>query len=211
MNHEVKQRLGWIKLYEQLGDAGIVCRKCGISRPTLRKWWRRYQQQGIAGPQSQSKRPHHSPNQKVTAQQEAWILELRQRRLGVRRIQNELAREYDCHLAIATIDKVLKRLKQPLLKTTRTLHKGTKRYQRSIPGERVQMDVCKVASKLYQYTAIDDCTRIKVLRLYSNREASSSLDFLEHVIALLPFPIERLQTDRGQEFFAYEFQDRLRK
>lgn len=73
------------------------------------------------------------------------------------------------------------------------------------------MDVCKIAPKLYQYTAIDDCTRIKVLQPYSNREASSSLEFLEHVIALLPFPIERLQTDRGQECFAYEFQDRLRE
>jgi transposase InsO family protein len=71
--------------------------------------------------------------------------------------------------------------------------------------------VCQIEPKLYQYRAIDDCTRIKVVRLYPNHEASSSLNFLEHVIALLPFPIERLQTDRGQEFFAYEFQDRLRE
>jgi transposase-like protein len=39
----VKTRLGWVRLYEQLGDFGLVCRRCGISRPTLRKWWRRYQ------------------------------------------------------------------------------------------------------------------------------------------------------------------------
>ena len=30
-------RLGWVKLYEQIGHAGIVCRRCGISASTLRK------------------------------------------------------------------------------------------------------------------------------------------------------------------------------
>src|SRR5271157_3841863 len=31
-----KTRLVWLKLYEETGDAGLVCRRCGISRPTLR-------------------------------------------------------------------------------------------------------------------------------------------------------------------------------
>ena len=44
--------------------------------------------------------------------------------------------------------------------------KGQKRYAKEIPGERVQMDTCKIAPGLYQYTAIDDCTRIRVLALY---------------------------------------------
>jgi len=35
MNREEKQRLGWVKIYEQTQDAGLTCRKCGISRPTL--------------------------------------------------------------------------------------------------------------------------------------------------------------------------------
>ncbi len=210
MNDEIKQRLRWIKLYEQLGNAGVVCRRCGISRPTLRKWWRRYQQQGVEGLKSHSKRPHHSPNQKVNSQIEQWIATLRKRRLGVRRIQNELLREYNCHLAIATINKTLKRLQSPPLRRTRQLRKKVKRYERPTPGDRVQMDVCKIGPKLYQYTAIDDCTRIKVLRLYPDRTAARSLDFLEQVLEELPFPIERLQTDRGKEFFAYEFQDRLR-
>jgi len=42
MNREFQQRLLWIRLYEEPGDAGFVCRRCGISRPTLRKWWRRF-------------------------------------------------------------------------------------------------------------------------------------------------------------------------
>lgn len=34
-----KARLGWVELYAKTGVAGLVCRRCGISRPTLRKWW----------------------------------------------------------------------------------------------------------------------------------------------------------------------------
>ncbi len=43
-----KARLGWVKLYEQFGDAGVVYRRCGITRLTLRKWWRRHQAEGEA-------------------------------------------------------------------------------------------------------------------------------------------------------------------
>ena len=57
MNREIQQRLVWVKLFEETNDAGLVCRRCGISRPTLRKWWKRYSEQGIDGLSSQSKRP----------------------------------------------------------------------------------------------------------------------------------------------------------
>ena len=71
------------------------------------------------------------------------------------------------------------------------------------------MDTCKIAPGLYQYTAIDDCTRIRVLALYKRRSAANSLLFLEKVIEEFPFPIQRIQTDRGREFFAYAFQEKL--
>ena len=33
-----RQRRSWIEAYRGLGDAGAVCRRFGVSRPTLRKW-----------------------------------------------------------------------------------------------------------------------------------------------------------------------------
>ncbi|EHN91973.1 helix-turn-helix domain-containing protein, partial [Escherichia coli] len=77
MNREIQQRLQWVKLYETSGDAGFICRRCGISRPTLRKWWCRYLAQGIAGLESHSRRPKHSPSTKNGAGEVALILELR--------------------------------------------------------------------------------------------------------------------------------------
>ncbi|MCL2128884.1 MAG: IS481 family transposase [Treponema sp.] len=210
MKQEEKQRLGWVKLYEQIQDAGLTCRRCGISRPTLRKWWGRYQTQGQAGLQSHSRRPHASPLTKADSHVESLILSMRRkRRLGPKRLQSELKRLYDISLSVAVIHKVLTRNRcKPLVRPPRKKTEY-KRYSRPIPGERVQMDTCKIKPNLYQYTAIDDCTRYRVLQIYKKRSAENTLNFLEKVIEQMPFPVQRIQTDRGMEFFAEKVQQRL--
>lgn len=211
MDRDVAARLQWVKLYEELRDAGLVCRRCGISRPTLRKWVRRYTEQGVVGLQSLSRRPHSSPTRKVTCEIEGWILDLRKsRNLGARRIQNELARLHECRLSLATIHKVLRVQKAKPLRKSRRGRKP-KRYSRPIPGDRVQMDVCKIAPGKYQYTAVDDCTRYRVLALFPRKTAANTLEFIDQVIEEMPFPVQRFQTDRGLEFFAVKVQKRLMK
>ena len=95
------------------------------------------------------------------------------------------------------------------LNLKRNYRKKIRRYSCKIPGERIQMDVCKIANNLYQYTAIDDCTRYKVIELFSRRTSSNTLLFLAQLKERMPFAIQRIQTDRGKEFFAYEVQDYL--
>lgn len=206
-----RTRLGWIRLYQRIGDAGVVCRRCGISRPTLRKWWRRYQAAGDAGLVERSRRPGHSPRRKVFAAEEALILDLRRtRRLGIKRLRAELIREHALRLSLDTIHKVLLRHDESRLTRRPARSRRSKRYARPVPGERVQLDVCKIAPGLYQYTAVDDCTRWLLAALYVRKSAASTLAFLQRVRAELPFPVQRVQTDRGQEFFAYRVQDQLR-
>ncbi len=88
--------------------------------------------------------------------------------------------------------------------------KSTRRYSRPVPGDRVQVNVCKITPKPYQYTAIDDCSRFQVTGTYPRRTAANTIHFLKRVREELPFAIQRIQTDRGQEFFAYQVQDQLR-
>jgi putative transposase len=71
------------------------------------------------------------------------------------------------------------------------------------------MDTCKIGPGRYQYTAVDDCTRIRVLAFYQRRSAANMLLFLERVLEELPFPIQRIQTDRGRDFFALAVQQLL--
>src|SRR5690606_3776401 len=170
---------------------GLVCRRCGISRPTLRKWWRRYQTLGEAGLASQSRRPQQSPKRKVFETEVQWILDLRHtRHLGARRIQNELQRLHECQLGLATIQKVLQQNQVPPLRRKRR-KQHYKRYQRPVPGDRVQMDTCKIDVGIYQYTAIDDCSRFLVLAVYPKRTATNTVDFIYRVVEQMPFPVQR--------------------
>lgn len=209
MDDDIRKRLRWVQLYEELGNAGVVCLRCGISRPTLRKWWSRYQEHGEAGLKEESRRPKSSPARKVLPVHEQLVADLRKRKLGHRRIQNELLRLHAISLSTATIHKILKRIGKPILNHKRAYRKQVIRYSRPVPGDRVQMDVCKIAPGIYQYTAIDDCTRYKVLRLYRRRTANNTIEFFDAVIEEMPFAIQRIQTDRGREFFATKFQERM--
>jgi transposase-like protein len=51
-DREERRRLSWIVAYRERPDAGAVCRRFGISRPTLRKWLRRYEAEGEVRPAS---------------------------------------------------------------------------------------------------------------------------------------------------------------
>lgn len=162
------------------------------------------------GLESHSRRPKRSPATKTGPNEVAMILELRTlRNLGARRIQSELKRLRSLSLAIATIHKILCRYQvKPVVKFRRKA--DFIRYERPVPGDRVQIDTCKIGPGLYQYTSVDDCTRYRVLRLYSRRTAANTLDFIDCVIEEMPFPIQRIQTDRGREFFVVKVQEKLK-
>ncbi|WP_342271071.1 helix-turn-helix domain-containing protein [Candidatus Tisiphia endosymbiont of Parasteatoda lunata] len=106
MDRLEKTRLSWIKLYKEVKDTGLVCCRCGISRPTLRKWLQRYEKSGVDGLKELSRKPHNCQS-KITAQQEKLILSLRnERKLGVRWVQSEIKILHDISLSLATIHKI---------------------------------------------------------------------------------------------------------
>lgn len=102
-------RLRWMQLYAETGNASLVCRRCGISAPTLAKWVRRYTELWEAGLGDLNRRPHHSPRSKVDKKLEKLILEIRRRRLWERRLQSEFLRYRQTRLSLATVNKVLTR------------------------------------------------------------------------------------------------------
>ena len=108
MDVEARKRLRWVELFLHIKNCSIVCLKCGISRPTLRKWLRRYEKKGAEGLVAESRKPKSSSATKILVQYREWIRELRNRWLGSRRIQSELKRAHDFDVSRTTIDKVLR-------------------------------------------------------------------------------------------------------
>lgn len=83
--------------------------------------------------------------------------------------------------------------------------------QMTHPGERVQVDVKVVPRKciadpelrLFQYTAIDEFTRLRFLAAYPEQSTYSSADFLHKLTvwyARRGIKVECVQTDNGFEF-----------
>ena len=80
------------------------------------------------------------------------------------------------------------------------------------PGERIQVDVKYVPleclteeireteGRYYQYTAIDEYTRKRVLWASKEHSTYASTEFLSVIIKKFPFKIECIQTDNGFEF-----------
>jgi hypothetical protein len=81
-----------------------------------------------------------------------------------------------------------------------------KRYEKQRPGHQLQVDVKFTEplgqtgrrKKYYQFTAIDDCTRLRVLRAYPRCDQKTAIAFIDDVMAKLPFAVERVQTDNGR-------------
>jgi transposase InsO family protein len=84
--------------------------------------------------------------------------------------------------------------------------KRWKRYEKPQPGHRLQVDVKFLEripgtrKRLYQFTAIDDCTRIRILKIYDACNQTTAIRFADDVVRRLPFRVHVIQTDNGAEF-----------
>lgn len=198
-------RQTWLKVYQQLGSVSQAARRCGIARSTLHRWLKR-QEEDLT---DHSRRPHRLAGQTTPEEVVGLVLDIRERfHYGKLRIYSHLLQHHSLRLSPSTVARILLRHECQPLKRYRK-QQPVVRYARPVPGDRLQLDVCKIAPGLYQYTAIDDCSRFKVVCLYKRKTATNSLDFLEQVLEQFVYPVQRIQTDRGREFFAYAFQERL--
>ena len=205
---------------EVTGNVAKTCRYYGISRPAYYKWLRRYEESGLDALRDRSSRPHESPR---TTQVEVVgkVVYLRQTyHFGPHKIAMYLKRYHDITLSPSGIWRILKRLDMSRLPSSgryRRQKERWKRYEKPEPGHQVQIDVKFIAPlpgsrrKFYQFTAIDDCTRLRVLRIYERLNQKTAIQFLDYVLEKLPFRVERIQTDNGAEFqsaFHYHVLDR---
>jgi transposase len=209
---EVRRRLAIIQHAEEVtGNVAMTCRYYGISRQVYYRWLRRYREQGVDGLRDLSRRPHNSPNA-THVDVVGKILYLRQNyHFGPGKIAMYLKRYHDVEVSQSGVWRILKRLdlnRLPASQRYKRLDKRWQRYEKQLPGHQVQIDVkfvepLKTAArpavgrrtKYYQFTAIDDCTRLRVLRIYPRCDQKTAIQFVDYVLERLPFPVQVIQTD----------------
>jgi transposase InsO family protein len=197
----VRQRL-MVLHFARLNGSTAAGRRFGVSVRTIRRWRERWRQDALQGlvPRYPRRR-----GRRITPR----IVELigqarRDLAYGAPRTQLWLRRVHEVRVAVGTIQRIFRDLGLPRLRRTpKRVPRQMKLFEKDEPGESIQVDVkfVKIAGRwAFQYTALDDCTRFRVLRLYRRLHQSSSLAFLTELCRAFPFRIRKLQCDNGHEF-----------
>ena len=208
---DVQRKLKVLRHAEQTGNIAKTCRYFGIGRASFYRWKTEYQQRGEAGLVNAKPIPKNPANQTPPEIVEK-ILYLRAKyHLGPIRIVWYLARYHSIKISEAGVSRISKRNGVSRLpRGTRVRKVHTIRYSKQVPGHHIQMDVKfltfanKRGEKVrrFQYTAIDDATRVRALKIYDKHTQTNAIDFVDHVIEKFPFRIKEIRTDNGHEFQA---------
>ena len=205
-----KWRLGVLHHVEEIThNVAKTCRYYGICRTAYYEWYNRYSKDGEEGLRDKSRRPHNSPLA-TPVEIVAKVIYLRQTyHFGPMRIKMYLDRYHGIVVNKSSIWKILKRLNMNLLPSSQRYKKHVdrwKRYEKPQPGHSIQVDVKflerikDTRQRYYQFTAIDDCTRLRILRIYEKNNQLTAIQFVDYVLSKLPFHAETIQTDNGSEF-----------
>jgi transposase InsO family protein len=212
---EIRRKRRVLEHATESGNVAKTCRYFGVPRSSFYRWRDAYQEHGEEGLRCKKSIAKSHPNQTPDEIVEK-ILHLRRKyHPGPVRIMWYMARYHQMRVSDATIYRVLKRhgiSRLPGKVGCQKVH--TKRYNKQVPGHHIQMDVkflifrSKAGKKIkrYQYTAIDDATRVRALKIYNRHTQKNAIAFVDHIIAKFPFRIQQIRTDRGHEFQAQFYQ-----
>jgi len=208
---DIKRKLRVLNHARETGNVSKTCRYFGISRDTFYRWKRALAEHGENG-LIDSKPCPQNPKLRTPAEIEEKILYLRcTYHLGQARISWYLERYHNIKISSGGVYGVLKR--NGLNRLPRNAKKRTvltKRYEKQVPGHHIQVDVKFLKFKgkpgksvrRFQYTAIDDATRIRALKIYNRHTQENAIRFIDYVINKFPFRIHTIRTDNGHEFQA---------
>lgn len=206
---DIKRKLRVLNYAEEIGNVSKACRYFGISREAYYQWKRAYEKHGEKA-LINSKPCPENPKLRTAPEIEQKILHLRRKyHLGQLRISWYLQRYHGIKISAGGVYGVLKRNGlNRLPKNAKKRTVLTKRYEKQVPGHHIQMDVKFLKFKdstgkkvkRYQYTAIDDATRIRALKVYKRHTQKNAINFVNYVIKKFPFRINTIRTDNGHEF-----------
>ena len=204
-----------------------IANTVGVCPRTVRKWLKRYDQEGRAGLLDRSSRPHRLYRPTPAARVER-IAELRRQRWTGKQIAQEV------DVSPATVSRVLKRLGLNKLGALEPAE-PVRRYQRQHPGEMIHLDIKKlgrfdrIGHRItgdrtgqsnsrgigweFVHVSIDDASRLAFSQIMPDEKKESATAFLKAAVAYynsLGITVTRVMTDNGSCYRAFDFRDTCR-
>jgi transposase InsO family protein len=213
-----------------LGQAAAA-RQFHTTAKTVSKWVNRFQEEGVEGLRDRSSRPLSSPDQTPVATCAAVEALRRQRRTG-----KHIAAEVG--VSPATVSRILKRLGLNKLSALEPAE-PIRRYEREHPGELIHIDIKKlgridgIGHRItgdrtgqsnrrargkglgweYVHVCVDDASRVAFVQVMPSEKKECSVAFLKNAVAYyesLGVKVERVMTDNGSCYKAFDFRDACR-
>ena len=201
-----------LMMYSKKYGVSKASRKYNKSRSYIYFWLMRYDG-SIESLVCRSRRPHYHPNQH-TAEELKLIQDMRRRnpKLGMIELWHRL-RKRNYTRCPESLFRVMRKLGLFPKSKVKKSYIPKPYEQMQYPGQRIQIDVKRVptacltssleGNKFYQYTAIDEYSRLRYLEAFKEKSTHSSATFLLNTLAFFEkhgFFVECVQTDNGAEF-----------
>lgn len=177
------------------------------------RWLKRYDGT-LESLKKKSRRPLHHPNEH-TAEESKWIADYKRRDPtgSLQDVWCSLRRNKGYKRTMPALYRVMRKLGYFKGKIKKKPPKSGRMQQMTYPGEKIQIDVKYVPTNcismeyeqsLYQFTAIDEYSRIRYIEGFADNSSYSAMKFLIHTLDYFEkkcgFKVEKVQTDNGREF-----------
>ena len=213
LSQEARKRQAVVKLARRKGKS-YAARMYGVSLSSVKRWDKQYDGKDWRSLKERSHRPHshprrHTETEEMIISKAFWK---KYERYGWDGVYAE-AKANGYTRSLSGMIYAAKRLDLVDKVKRRPPRRHDRRFPEVlIPGEKVQIDVkevpfCCLRGKLlrenkylYQWTAIDECTRFRFLYIFEEHTPENSVKFLRMLMRAFPFKIQTIQTDNGTEF-----------
>lgn len=212
ITQEAKQKQAIVKYAERNGKSS-ASRMYGVSLSSVKRWCKRYDGtwQSLL---KKSHRPHRHPKQHTPKEEKQIKNSFKKHyaRYGWDGVYDDLLRKGYTR-SFSGMVYAAKRMGLAERSKPKKKSRISRRYPEIMtPGEKVQIDVKEVpynclrgsvlreGKHLYQWTAIDESTRVRFVYGFEEHTPENSVRFLFMVIKAFPFRIKTIQTDNGTEF-----------
>ena len=185
-----------------------TARRYRISRTSIYRWRKKYDGT-VESLYEGSHRPNRHPKQQTEEElkliKRVWS---HNKGLGLVCLHMALVDRHGYQRSLSTLNRAMKSMGIGRRKQRKKAYRAKPYETPKAAGERVQIDVkfvpeeclVKGVPKLYQYTAVDEATRLRHRKIFDEHSNANAVVFLERVRKRFPFPIRCVQTDNGTEF-----------
>jgi transposase InsO family protein/transposase-like protein len=222
LSASARMKLEWIIFYHTVGKKNVsfTASHFGITRKTLHKWLKRFDEKHLGSLEEQSRKPVTTRQWQVTASEEAAIIALRKNNmeLGKKKLAWLYKKNHNQQISSWKVERVIRRhklypdLRKQKLSQARKkgglgkvrIHQLKEKIENTKQfGFLWHIDAIIIwwyGNRRIIFTALEDVTRIAFARVYTQNTSGYAEDFLKRLMYLVEGKIDIMHSDNGSEF-----------